>query len=315
MVSFDKPEFSVPFNLAQEIEHLRANKAHRGIPDKSDERLLLCTWNIANLGLQERSEGHYRLIAEILSWFDIIAIQEVHDDLTGLYQLEAHIGAEYDLIFSDRGGNDERSAYLFDASKVERQPLVGELAIPPSEHRWIKLPGVSHKFVGFDRNPYIATFQFRNALFMLINAHLYFGSDGKKDKERRSLEAYATGRYADLRRDDVHAFTKNIIALGDFNIPMADPGDPIYEALTKRGLVVPAHSTRLGSSISTDAQYDQIAFFPSLKRKIKASGVFDYDRNIFPALWDMGTQKDFEKYCRYYISDHRPMWMQVEFDG
>lgn len=314
MVSFEKPNFSFPFTLSQEIEHLRANKAHRGVPEKSSGRLLICTWNIANLGLHERTDDHYQMIAEVLSWFDIIALQEVHDDLTGLYQLEAHIGAEYDLIFSDRGGNDERSAYIFDASKVGRQPLIGELAIPPSEHRWIRLPGVSQKFVGFDRNPYIATFQFRNTIFMLLNAHLFFGSEAKEDMERRALEAFATGRYADLRRDDVHAFTENIIALGDFNIPKAEAGDPIFDALARRGLVVPEHSTRLGSSISTDAQYDQIAFFPSLKRSIKASGVFDYDRNIFPALWENGTRSDFEKYCRYYISDHRPMWMQVEFE-
>ena len=192
--------------------------------------------------------------------------------------------------------------------------MIGELAIPPAEHRWIKLPGVDRPFVGFDRNPFIATFQFRNTLFMLLNAHLFFGSDARKDEERRALEAYAVGRYADLRRDDVHAFTENIIALGDFNIPKAEPGDPIFEALSKRGLVLPEHSTRMGSSISTDAQYDQIAFFPSLKRKIQNSGVFDYDRNIFPRLWDNGTERDFKQYCRYYISDHRPLWLQVSFE-
>jgi len=314
MVAFDKPDFTFPFEVEKEIQHLLQHKSKRGIPGKTEDRLLLATWNIANLGLHERTDAHYQLIAEIMSWFDIMALQEVHDDLTGLYQLESLIGSEYDLLFTDRGGNDERAAYLFDSSKVERLPMTGELGIPPAEQRWIKLPGVEQSFPGFDRNPYIASFQFRNHRFMLLNAHLFFGGTSSADMNRRALEAYAVGRYADLRRDDEHAFAQNIIALGDFNIPLAEPGDSIYDALSKRGLTVPKHSTRIASSISTDAQYDQVAFFPSLKRKIKNSGVFDYDTAIFPELWDQMSENDFEAYCRYYISDHRPMWVEVKFD-
>lgn len=149
---------------------------------------------------------------------------------------------------------------------------------------------------------------------MLVNAHLFFGGTSSADQNRRALEAYAVGRYADLRRDDVHAFSQNIIVLGDFNTPIAALGDPIHDALSKRGLTVPKHSTRVASSTSTDAQYDQVAFFLSLKRKIKDSGVFDYDTAIFPTLWDRLSEGDFEDYCRYYISDHWPMWVEVSFD-
>jgi len=313
MVSFKKPEFTFSFDFDTEIANLRAHKNHRNVPAKSDDHLLLCTWNIANLGLHQRTEDHYKLIAEVLSWFDVIAIQEVYDDLEGLYRLETYIGAEYDLIFNDKGGNDERSAYFYDANKVERLQMVGELAVPPKDHRHIKIKGVNATFTGFDRNPFIASFSFNDTRFMLLNAHLYFGSKSKKHKERRALEAFAVGRYAQLRRDDVHAFTSNIIALGDFNIPKAEKGDPIYEALTKKGLMIPKHSTQEGSSISTDAQYDQLAFFPSLKRKVLDSGVFDYDGGIFPGLWTQHPD-DFHAYCRYYISDHRPLWSLIKFD-
>lgn len=247
------------------------------------------------------------------SWFDIIALQEVHDNLEGLYNLESFIGSEYELLFTDKAGNQERAAYLYDATKVDLLQMVGELAVPPSEHRHIKLPGIRRTFKGFDRNPFIATFSFQNTRFMLINVHLFFGSEAQKDEERRALEAYAVGRYADLRRDDVHSYTPNIIALGDFNIPMAKPGDSIYDALAKRGLSVPEHSTRMGSAIATDAQYDQVAFFPSLKRKVAASGVYDYDGVIFPELWQQ-SESDFQAYCRYYISDHQPMWVQMKWE-
>ena len=86
MVSFKKPPFSFPFTLSTEKQHLLAHKATRNIPAKNDTQLLLCTWNIANLGLHDRMEDQYQLIAEILSWFDIIAVQEVLDNLDGLYR-------------------------------------------------------------------------------------------------------------------------------------------------------------------------------------------------------------------------------------
>lgn len=191
--------------------------------------------------------------------------------------------------------------------------MCGELAVPPAQRRWIKLPGIKRTFEGFDRNPYIASFQFRNTTFILLNTHLYFGGASRKEKERRALEAYAVGRYAHLRRDDKHAFTKNIIALGDFNIPMAVAGDSIFDALVKRGLCVPKHSTKMGSSIATDAQYDQVVFFPSLKRTIQTDGVYDYDAAIFPELWEQ-NKRAFKNYCRYYMSDHRPLWVQMKFD-
>ena len=93
--------------------------------------------------------------------------------------------------------------------------------------------------------------------------------------------------------------------LGDFNMPKADPADPLYQALTNKGLQVPAHSSQVGSSIASDAHYDQIAFFPGdVKNAFSGSmGVFDYDQVLFPDLFQTRGAKD-------YISDHRPMWME-----
>lgn len=59
MVAFEKPKYSFPFSLPEEIAHLKAHKLTRGIPNKTADQLLLCTWNIANLGLHKRSEDHY----------------------------------------------------------------------------------------------------------------------------------------------------------------------------------------------------------------------------------------------------------------
>jgi hypothetical protein len=39
---------------------------------------------VANPGVQERRDKDYRLIAEIMSWFDVVAVQEVNDNLAGI---------------------------------------------------------------------------------------------------------------------------------------------------------------------------------------------------------------------------------------
>src|SRR5204862_3677 len=105
---------------------------------------------------------------------------------------------------------------------------------------------------------------------------------------RRRLETLAVARWADLRRKSPYASTPNILPLGDFNLPKTEPGDPIYDQLTGRGLHLPEHSTQVGSSIAEDAHYDQIAFFPGPTEDhfTGQSGVFDYDGAVFRTLYE-----------------------------
>ncbi|MBP0905641.1 endonuclease/exonuclease/phosphatase family protein [Mariniflexile gromovii] len=311
MPAFPKPNFVYNFDIHAEIQNLKKHKNKRHIPEKTDGKLLIATWNIANLGLQKRWNEHYKLIAEIISWFDIIAIQETNDNLEGLYNIELELPNHYDLIFSDAGGNNERFAFIFDNQKIDRLQLVAEISIPPKDHRHIKLKGVKSKFTGFDRTPYLCSFQWKNHKLIFITVHSYFGSERKADVERRSLEAYAISRYADLRKNSKYAFSKKIITMGDFNIPKIEQGDQTYDALMERGLKLPDHSTQIYSNINDDKQYDQIAFLPSLKSKITANGVFDFDTAIFPDLWESNVS-NFKKYLKYYMSDHRPMWIQLK---
>lgn len=313
MPAFPKPKIVFNFDLDEQLGFIGDHKAKRKIPEKSDNELLIASWNIANLGLQLRWQEHYTLLAQIVEWFDIIAIQEVNNKLDGLRALEAALPSHYSLIFSDKGGNNERSAFIYDSRKVKQMEKVGEVGIPPNEQRHIKLPGIDQKFTGFDRNPYLCSFQWNNQILILITVHSFSGTTKKADINRRALEAYAIGRYADLRNKSKHSFSKNIIALGDFNIPKIEKGDRVYTALTKRGLLLPEHSAKVYSNISDDKMFDQIAFLPSIKSKIQSQGVFDFDNAIFPKLWEQQSKKDFKAYLRYYISDHRPLWMQLKF--
>jgi hypothetical protein len=89
--------------------------------------------------------------------------------------------------------------------------------------------------------------------------------------------------------------TWNTANLGtqDFNMPKAKAGDPIFTALTSKGLVIPPHASQVGSpsAIASDSEYDQVAFFPGATSQdfTGQKGVLDYDKVIFPALWGPGT--------------------------
>ena len=114
MPSFPKPTFTFNYNANAEINalrHYRENEQGRQIPAKSNNRLLIATWNIANLGLQQRKPNDYKVIAEMISWFDIIALQEVNDNLSGLRSILKNLPNSYKTLFSDKAGNEERMAF------------------------------------------------------------------------------------------------------------------------------------------------------------------------------------------------------------
>ncbi len=310
MVPHAAPSPAFDYDLDTERAALRAwrdTKPGRQIPARTNDRLVVATWNLTNLGLQNRRPDDYRLMAEILSWFDLAAVQEIGDDLRGLRAiLEALPG--YRALVSDPGGNHERLGFLYDPAKVELLELVGEVAVPPADHRHIRLRNVSGAFTGFDRNPYLAAFLSGGFSFVAVSVHLYFGGTSWRHVDRRSLEAYAVARWADLRHGSDFAYDHNIIVLGDFNLPKRDPGDGVFRALTRRGLSLPEHGTQLGSNLASDCDYDQIAFFPGpAAQRLEGSGVFDFDGAVFRDAWQ-NRRPDFQSIVKFYLADHRPLW-------
>jgi hypothetical protein len=104
----------------------------------------------------------YALLAEVISWFDLVAVQEVKDNRRGLDGLMAALPASWRMPYSDAAGNDERMTFLYDSGKVKPRELTGEVAVAPSDLKNVALAETTvAKFEGFDRNPYIASFQSR----------------------------------------------------------------------------------------------------------------------------------------------------------
>jgi endonuclease/exonuclease/phosphatase family metal-dependent hydrolase len=314
MPPFPKPIFEYSLDVLKEVKNIRKyrdTKIGRSIPKSVSGNILIATWNIANLGVQKREQDHYKIISEMIQWFDVIAIQEVNDNLEGMLGIRKDLPSKYGCIYTDASGNNERMAYLYNKQKVELLEEFGEIAVPAENNEDIKLPNNGSSFTGFSRNPFIASFRCKNFDFILANAHSYFGKEDERlSMERRSLEAYAIARWADLKRKSKHSQTTNIIALGDFNMPKVEIGDPIYDALLARGFEMPKHSTEIYSNITNDKHYDQVVFLPGMKSKVSNSGSFDFDGALFPDLYQQ-SEKKHKVYTRYYISDHRIKWIEI----
>ncbi len=158
MPVFPKPKFPFDYSVPDEIGRLRAHKAARSIPAHHSDRLLVATWNVANLGAQARRDQDLSLIAEIISWFDLIAVQECREDFSDLRTIHSKLPPSYEVLMSDASGNNERMVFVYNRRRLKVLDEIGEIAYPPSKYQSIKLPGVPLKFDGFDRTPYLALF-------------------------------------------------------------------------------------------------------------------------------------------------------------
>ena len=87
MAEFEKPKVDYAYDVVTERKALQELKVKRGIPEKTPNTLLIATWNLANFGAQDRRDDDIKLMAEILSWFDLIAVQEVRENKTDFEKL------------------------------------------------------------------------------------------------------------------------------------------------------------------------------------------------------------------------------------
>jgi endonuclease/exonuclease/phosphatase family metal-dependent hydrolase len=312
MVPHDKENPAFTYSLTTECQALLSTKTLRGVPRKAPNKLLAATWNLTNFGIQDRSDNDFALMAEVISWFDLVAIQEISDDLAHLRLLTNNLPPTYKVIISDIGGNDERAGFLYDSAKVERLELAAEVAVSPSDQRYIRMRGVSGSFQGFDRNPYVVAFRAGILEFTAVSVHLFFGSNAYYDEDRRALEAYALARWADQRHKAPGAYSQNILVMGDLNLPIRDESSSVYKALKTKRLILPQHSTAMGSNLAGDKHYDQVAFQAGGMQDSYAgnSGVFDFDHEpFFVDAWDAGRDY-FNTTVKYHIADHRPLWAE-----
>ncbi|WP_300541515.1 endonuclease/exonuclease/phosphatase family protein [Maricaulis sp.] len=318
------------------------DKLDAEIPSKTlDDTLLLATWNIREFdsrayGLRGIEPYHY--IAEIISRFDLVALQEVRLDTAPLEKLRGLLGRWWNYLVTDvtggTQGNSERMAFLYDSRKVRFGGLAGEVVIPPIETRDGNRKLVYTPSQQLARTPYVVGFQAGWFKFMLSTVHIVYGEsradDPKREREIREIADFM----ADRARED-HAWANNLILLGDFNI--FAPDDVTFQALTDAGFTIPPGLQKVTNVGKEERFFDQMAFMtPNLARdQIIAAGAFDFYKVVYREadetlyIPDMGEAYDITSrgeprgnkslYYRTYwrthqMSDHLPLWAALKVD-
>ena len=123
-----------------------------------------------------------------------------------------------------------------------------------------------------------------------------------------------------IKKQDSKLFSKNIILLGDMNVPTMDKKDPVYKRLLKNKMKGTDYSNhideggKIGSNLPNDKTYDQLVFVDSFSSRIKRKsfGMFAWDNAVFKSLWKSRKPADFRKYAKWAISDHRIVWVCLE---
>lgn len=200
---------------------------------KSETSLLLATWNIRDFdsnkfGFGPRLPETFFYIAEIISCFDLVAIQEVNRDLGALERVMRILGREWDYIVTDTtegpGGNGERMAFVYNREKVWFRRIAGEVVLPdgqlvmsrkkvkpPKEIKTADSPTDAavkkaedvFEEVGqqFARSPFLVAFQSGWFRFSLCTVHIYYGSDSGDQLKKRIAEIERLVKFFAARQD------------------------------------------------------------------------------------------------------------------
>jgi endonuclease/exonuclease/phosphatase family metal-dependent hydrolase len=320
------PEIEITDTPPEDIEaelRVLAEALDEAIPPKvPDRNVLIGTWNIRALGdmtkkwragpsdSPKRDFHAVRCIAEIVSRFDVVAIQEVKANLRSLRHMLKALGDHWAFNLTDvtRGapGNSERLAFVFDTRKVRASGLACELVVPKEQlDAGIGADSLRDQFV---RTPYAVSFLSGKRTFILVTLHVKWGDDAAE----RVPELTAIAEWMADWAKDVNAYDHNLIALGDFNIDRE--GSRLYEAFTSTGLYVPEDLHDVPRTIFTNPgqvkPYDQIAWFrganqiPELSLEYVQAGSFDFTTVAMRSL-NLTKQQ-----LSWRLSDHYPLWAE-----
>ncbi len=140
MAAFTEAEWAVVLAL------LENNGAKYGFPERRSDSVVLASFNIRKLGkVGNKSAGSWRFLARFCAACDLIAIQEVQDDLSALNHLKDLVNTEsggdvFGLVASDITGTDvargsgmrERLAFLFRWERVQRTEVASDISMDRS---------------------------------------------------------------------------------------------------------------------------------------------------------------------------------------
>lgn len=315
---------SPPPAVARDIAALRAHLDQRVPPKQPGQNLLIATWNLrafASLTREwtasakaspKRDLRALLAIGEILRRFDVIALQEVKGDLRALRDLMRWLGDDWAFLMTGvtqgASGNDERMAFLYDASRLKPSGLACELVVP---QEWLQEVGADALQRQFARTPYAVSFRAGATTFILVTLHVMYGTDSSS----RVPELKAIARWMRDWADQTSDWAQNLLVLGDFNIDRQ--GDQLWQAFTSTGLTVPDVLNQVPRTLFSDPDkpdqgsfYDQIAWFTNAKGQQQIHARFRQAGHVDFTPFVYTDQKMTRLALSYRISDHFPLWAE-----
>ena len=285
----------------------------------------MATWNLRDFdsdkfGHGKRIDEAYIYIAEIISAFDLVALQEIDRNIGPLKRLMRALGPDWKYIVTDTtegtSGNKERLAFVFNKNVISFGNIAGEVVLSRKQDRQ------------FARTPFVVAFQAGWFKFNLCTAHIYFGDESGAKKRRRVAELKALTKFFKERQTKEH---EDYIILGDFNV--VSQKDETWKALTSNGFTVPKQLIGKPTNLKGDKLYDQVALRVQNKMlEVGDAGVFSFEKYVFrtsdfdayephlPADQIEGMNKaERRKYYAntwrsFQMSDHKPMWVELKVD-
>ena len=325
----------------QNILTLRAGLRQEVAAKKADNNLLVASWNIKEFGhTTQRLAESYFYIAEIISVFDLVAIQEVKSTLKDLDIIMRLLGEDWGYIINDitegTDGNSERSAYLFNKKRVVLAGLAGEIVL------WDELTRTS-VVKQLKRTPYIIGFQAGWKTFAMVNLHLNPGESEIDIAYRRAeVELLLKALYEKISRGRL--WNENLILVGDFNLYSgANKDDPTIQVINQAGFKEVESLIGKDTNASMTESYDRFfmtsnKYFTLAKNNqgLENGGVFNPFNYVFKEE-AAGVYKETMKaqytgskdlddpanLRRYYLnpwrknqlSDHFPIWFELIIDS
>lgn len=324
------------------------------VPAKdADRNLLVASWNIRDFGKPGSRRGFGRrepesffYIAEIISRFDMVAVQEINE-LPEWEIVMDILGPDWDFIATDvtdkaLGGNGERLTYCYDKRKLWFKNISGEIVLPTKMliSKALVEPGSGEKlYTGkqFRRTPFVTSFQSGWFRFDICTVHLYYGAESGDKLQQRVEEIERVAQYFGKRADKGLRKDRALILLGDFNI--VHPDHKTMKALTDNGFKVPKTLSD-PTNFAETKYYDQIAFKtkPHVLEYVEKTtgqgnrrnaGVLDIHKNLYrPEQWEAyagqmkrspnGKNKSgselqayYRSWLTYQLSDHKPLWVRI----
>lgn len=255
----------------------------------SDAHLGIVTWNLYNFG-RTKDAQEIRVAADLLRWYDLVAIQEVVTSPPGaqaVARLDAALdrrGYAWDYRISNptTGAGTERYAFLWKPSRVR---LLGDAWLASS---------LSDRI---DREPYLARFQHKQTGDTVLVASLHAVPRSKSPEREVALLDELHRQYAN----------EDIVLLGDFNL---DEDDEAFDDLRTAGYraVLDDQKTSLGRTRSPEpeghlaSEYDNIFVETGPLHAVRGRAI-DFTSQ-FPSLGEARS-----------LSDHLPVFVSVEWTG